>query len=359
MLRRFARALDTTHKFLHAMGAKVAPAKSFNFASTSSACRWLAATWWDRISSCIAVVKDFRYLGVHLSTQLQRRYDTLERRLGKALGQLHRLRFVAAAASSKAKTVRTKIIPGLLYGIEVNDFNDTQLRRLAAAIVDVFSCRNDNHDTEWFFLVHSRGLDLDPLGHVLLRRCLEVRRSIGKRPASEQKMKHIMSMYVEQARATGKEYRWYRQAELEEEPRREDYPEPVPHPSRKPSGSWRQCISPKGPVGLFIQSVLRSGMQVSEDLVLWQHKEQPLDLLQTPYQYLGKLVMQSAVRSRSAASCGTRHFKVAVKEVDMGVTTRASKGLPDEDARSLSRSAAFGKSACDGVGARMHDCETR
>lgn len=94
-------------------------------------------------------------------------------------------------------------------------------------------------------------------------------------------------------------------------------------------------MSAKGPVWLFIQSVLRAGMQVSDNLVLWQRKEQPLDLLQTPYQYLGKLVMQSVVRSRTAASCGTGYFKVALKEIYMVVTSKAFKGLPDEDVAML------------------------
>ena len=37
MLTRFAKALDATHEYLHSMGAKVAPDKSYNFASTATA----------------------------------------------------------------------------------------------------------------------------------------------------------------------------------------------------------------------------------------------------------------------------------------------------------------------------------
>ena len=44
MLAVFARALNATHAYLHAMGAKVASAKSYNFASMKTAREWLAAT---------------------------------------------------------------------------------------------------------------------------------------------------------------------------------------------------------------------------------------------------------------------------------------------------------------------------
>ena len=41
MLSKFAGALNATHKFLHLMGAKVAPDKSYNFGSCLKARKWL------------------------------------------------------------------------------------------------------------------------------------------------------------------------------------------------------------------------------------------------------------------------------------------------------------------------------
>lgn len=99
--------------------------------------------------------EDFRDLGVHVSTQLRRRDDTIERRADKESKQLGILRFIAASPASKAKTSTTKIMFGLFYGIEMDDLSDKQLGKNFAVIVDVFSCRNNNHDTECFFLVQS------------------------------------------------------------------------------------------------------------------------------------------------------------------------------------------------------------
>ena len=51
------------------MGAKVAPNKSYNFASGRKAALWLKQTTWEFIGATIEVVTDLRYLGAHLTTR--------------------------------------------------------------------------------------------------------------------------------------------------------------------------------------------------------------------------------------------------------------------------------------------------
>lgn len=63
MIKRLARAIDATHEFLHDLGAKVAPSKCFNFASNTTARKWLEDTWWEGTVAKIPVLKDFRYVG--------------------------------------------------------------------------------------------------------------------------------------------------------------------------------------------------------------------------------------------------------------------------------------------------------
>ena len=86
MLSRMARALNATHIYLQAMGAKVAPTKSFNFASLATGREWLEKTWWHAIGDTTPVLKDFRYLGAHLNTSGTRKAATLDNRFGKAEG---------------------------------------------------------------------------------------------------------------------------------------------------------------------------------------------------------------------------------------------------------------------------------
>ena len=46
MASTFAKALNATHKYLHKMGAKVAPDKSYNFASSNKVRRWLKTNYY-------------------------------------------------------------------------------------------------------------------------------------------------------------------------------------------------------------------------------------------------------------------------------------------------------------------------
>ena len=79
MVSNAAEAIDKTHAYLHQMGAKVAPDKSYNFASTAQAKKWLQDTWWEGIKSKLEVVDDFRYLGAHLSAKGNCVSSTLEK----------------------------------------------------------------------------------------------------------------------------------------------------------------------------------------------------------------------------------------------------------------------------------------
>ena len=88
MLSIFARAPNLTHKYLQAVGARVAPDKCHNFATTPSPTKWLSGAWWDEIDNNIEVIKVFRYLGAHLNTKANIRSPTLTSRWYDALQQL-------------------------------------------------------------------------------------------------------------------------------------------------------------------------------------------------------------------------------------------------------------------------------
>ena len=83
MLSKFAKALNATHQYLHQMGAKVAPDKSYNFASCLKARNWLTEIMWKHIDSSIHVITDFRYLGAHLTARQATNSSTLDKRRGK------------------------------------------------------------------------------------------------------------------------------------------------------------------------------------------------------------------------------------------------------------------------------------
>ena len=63
MIGKLAQTLNRNHAYLNSMGSKVAPAKSYNFASTAKAKKCLEETTWKHIGTKIEVIKDIRYLG--------------------------------------------------------------------------------------------------------------------------------------------------------------------------------------------------------------------------------------------------------------------------------------------------------
>ena len=150
MLRQYTKALDQTHQYLQDMGAKVAPAKSYNFASTELGRKWLSETWWKKISSSIEVVKDLRYLGGHLSTTIKMSRGTIEARCETGLNQLARLKYVPAEDDDKANVILTRIYAGMSHGVEGTDITESTTAKISAAVIDVYGSRNDIHDADWF-----------------------------------------------------------------------------------------------------------------------------------------------------------------------------------------------------------------
>ena len=162
--------------------ATTSPARTFGR-------KWLKETWWKKIQDNIIVVKDLRYLGGHISTTGKMCRDTIEARCEGGLGQLTKLRYVAAEDGDKAKAILNKVYAGMMYGIEGSDITEAMTAKISAAVIDVFRNRNDIHDADWFFTAISNGTsrELDPTVQILVRRCLELRRAICKRPKTEAK----------------------------------------------------------------------------------------------------------------------------------------------------------------------------
>lgn len=144
MLSTIAHALTQTRVYLQSMGGRIASNKSFSFASTTPARAWPQSTWWEKVQASISVVKDFRCLGAHLSTQNVKRHDTPTERVYRALEQLRKLKYLNVSARTKAKAIQITMYPGLLYGIQVNHINERHLAMLSAAVIDAITANNDH-----------------------------------------------------------------------------------------------------------------------------------------------------------------------------------------------------------------------
>ena len=54
-------------------------------------------------------------------------------------------------------------------------------------------------------------------------------------------------------------------------------------------------------MGLLVESVVWHGMKIDAELRIWQRKEEPIIILEAPYQNLKPLILKAAGRSRNRA----------------------------------------------------------
>ena len=277
MLHRFGRALQLTHTYMDDAGAKVAPDKSYNFASNETAAEWLRKTTWATIKSKIKVVRDFRYVGAHLNTMRVRKAATLDARFHKGVGMLRRLKNLHIDIADKAKAIRTVVYPATLYGIEAARTTRTKVGILAAAVKDVLYSKNDRHDTDWLFANGVNGKDLDPEVQIFIKRMTMLRRAVEKKPSLKAKVQSIYRAYKKEAEEDTSAH-WQKDGcDSEEEWC------PWPHacsPCKPPASA---TVHPRGPVGLIIEEMVRLDAHMDEDFTLTIPKEQPIPMLAVPF----------------------------------------------------------------------------
>ena len=303
MLSNFAKALNATHPYLHHMGAKVAPDKSYNFASCLKAKTWLSQTHWEHINSSIKVITDFRYLGAHLTTRHAANSSTMDKRWDKAKQQLKKLRYCPANVEAKIRAIISKVYAGAMYGVEAAGATPTKVASLTAAVIDVFKSRNNNHNANQFFsTITGSKVDLDPQVQIFARRAMQVRRTACKRPETMERFQKSIRNYANKYKRDGTWPKWYRPEDEDGTGWQHNYPDEQPHPSTaEHEPNWDEDICAMGPIGLLIESTVWHGMKIDSKFNLWQKNEQPISIMEAPYQSLKPLITKAAARARNRA----------------------------------------------------------
>jgi len=322
MVQNIAEAINQTHGYLHSMGAKVAPDKSYNFASTEAARRWLADTWWEGINDKIAVVKDFRYLGAHITTARSCVSSTLDKRWEEAMVQLKRLKFAPATIDAKCMAIKAKIYAAAMYGVEAAEVSPQKVAKLTAAVINVFRSRNNNHNVDRFFTTLTPDKqELDPMVEIFARRAMQIRRTICKQRHMEEKYKRMLKKYADQNKEAEVAPAWFQ--ELDQKDRSTNqrptrYPPAQPHPSSNQYDPvWKKGIKVKGPMGLLIESIIWHGLVIDQNLRIWQSNEEPIDLINMPIQSLKVMLQATAARARTRAEwCRGSSKTIATREID-------------------------------------------
>ena len=108
------------------------------------------------------------------------------------------------------------------------------------------------------------------------------------------------------------------------------HPYPRVHPSVDCTEGWKADIDAKGPIGLLVHSIKRFGGRLNSKLEISQSKEHARRI-DTPYQFLGELLVSASRRALTRAASRTRSFKRMMHEVDYDVMRTASKHLNRDD----------------------------
>ena len=166
----FVDALNATHRYLEDIGAKMAPYKSFNFASSDSVRVMLSQHVWTSFDKIITVVKFFRYLGASISAAVRLDRSIVGARFSKAVVMARILSKLPIGSDDKCKAIITNILPVALNGVEVSQPPDKSIRSLSSAILDNFTGRRNKRDMYAIYSVWGvNGKDVDPVVQIALR----------------------------------------------------------------------------------------------------------------------------------------------------------------------------------------------
>ena len=148
-------------------------------------------------------------------------------------------------------------------------------------------------------------------------------------------MKETVVKYATKHKIGGGWPKWYHDVNQEDAEAPATFPQPQPHPSTKGhSEDWDKDLDAVGPVGLLIESVLWCGMVIDKNLNVWQKQEEPVSILDTPYQNLKTQLHMQASRARTSAEwnrdsstrmAGLREIDRQASLVDRGLTEEEKK----------------------------------
>ena len=113
---RLKAGAGSAHGLMHSMGARVAPAKCGLLSTEPRARKALATHRWPHLATTVPVVNHMRDLGAHVDFTRQRKGVTLTKRLKLGLSLAHAVRALPRSTKGRAKLLRTKVLPGALYG---------------------------------------------------------------------------------------------------------------------------------------------------------------------------------------------------------------------------------------------------
>lgn len=171
------------------------------------------------------------------------------------------------------------------------------------------------------------------MAQIFFRRAMLIRRAICKKKGALEQFKTIIGKYA--SRCKERPPKWYYQNPGKDNMPPTRFLDFQAHPSTKAyAPNWDDEIQAMGPVGLLIVAATWNGLVIDNDLKIWQQNEEPIGLVNTPYQSLQPLLLMMAARARTLAEWDRRHhintLTRGLREIEKEASQLNPK-LPDEE----------------------------
>ena len=122
-----------------------------NFASSVKDRKYLGDKVWGSVEESIPVVRQFKYLGAHISTTQGMNRSVMDSRFALAAGMARRLSRLPLSTRAKAHAIVAKVLPLALYGVEVANPTEAKLKHLTTTIIECFAGKGTKADLDLVF----------------------------------------------------------------------------------------------------------------------------------------------------------------------------------------------------------------
>jgi hypothetical protein len=217
--------------------------------------------------------------------------------------------------------IRVKILAAALYGVASSHCPDAAVNGLRSAIVDTIVPKSTLRSPCLAFEVGSCGEDLDPSIQIFVRRGVEFRRCVGKYPDVLAKVNTIHQFYTDRG------YTGTPQASTDLRSL-----EPAPPHAHAGRTKWRTPFTAMGPIGFLLHDIHCLGAVLDHEWNVCRCAENPISLLEEPWQHLRPCLIAAAKLARSKAAASTRTVIGSCIEIESPVLVRAiSAALPENE----------------------------
>ena len=133
---RFRDALDASHRFVHAIGGRIAPKKNTLCSNCPGLRGRLKREHWPLLDSAIPVCLGFRDLGAHFSSGVKRCAGTGRTRIRGAIAAAHATRRLPTSGDIRVKVLGSKAVAMGHYATEVTPVTDGDARAFRTALTE-------------------------------------------------------------------------------------------------------------------------------------------------------------------------------------------------------------------------------